>query len=243
MRVLLLLVLLLGPVRVPARAAEPVDVLLVLVSDVSYSIDSTKYALQKEGYASAFNDPRVLAAIRGGVIGSVAVAYVEFAGSHEVQTVLGWRVVRDAASAGALAEALSAAPRSFAGRTSISAGIDRAMVLLGEPPFEATRRVIDVTLDGTNNSGRDAGAARDDAAAAGITVNALAILTEPGPFTPPQVQAHMNPPGGLTEWTRQNVVGGPGGFVTEARDFHAFGEALTRKLVNEIASLAPPTRM
>ena len=239
MRVLLILMLLLAP----ARAAEPVDLLLVLVSDVSRSVDDAEFALTKEGYAAAFNDPRVLAAIRGGAIGAIAVAYVEFAGSHEVRTVMDWHVVRDDASARAMTDALSAAPRAFWGRTSISAGIDRAMVLLQEPPFEATRRVIDVVLDGSNNSGRDAAAARDDAVAAGVTVNGLAILTDPGPFAPPQVTAHVNPPGGLTEWTRQNVMGGPGGFVVEAREFQAFGEAMTRKLVNEIASLAGPARL
>ena len=239
MRVLMILLLLLSP----ARAAEPVDLLLVLVSDVSRSVDDAEFALTKEGYAAAFNDPRVLSAIRGGAIGAIAVAYVEFAGSNEVKTVLDWHVVRDEASARAMTDTLSAAPRAFWGRTSISAGIDRAMAMMQEPPFEATRRIIDVALDGTNNSGRDASAARDDAVAAGVTVNGIAILSDPGPFPPPQVAAHVNPPGGLTEWTRQNVMGGPGAFVIEAREFQAFGEAMTRKLINEIAEIAGPARL
>lgn len=236
MRVLLFLLCLLAPAGA-VRAAEPVDVMLVLVSDVSRSIDDGKYALQKQGYVAAFTDPRVLAAIRGGAIGAVGVAYVEFSGSHEVRTVLDWQVIRDAASAQAFADALAAAPRSFAGRTSISAGIDRAMLMLAEAPYEATRRVIDVALDGTNNSGRDAGAARDDAVAAGVTVNGLAILTAPNPDAPAFIRNHMDPPGGLGEWVKQNVIGGPRAFVVEASDFASFGEALTRKLVNEIAAL------
>jgi len=230
MRALLVLLLL----ATAARAAEPVDVTLVLVSDVSRSVDDAEFRMQKAGYAAAFNDPRVLSAIRGGAIGAIAVAYVEFAGSYEVSTVLDWRVIRDAGSARAFTDALDAAPRSFWGRTSISAGIDRAMQLQSESGFETQRRVIDVAGDGTNNMGRDAGAARDDAVRAGMVVNGLAIINEhPVSYT----FAHVQPPGGLTEWYRQNVIGGPGAFVVEVRDFAAFGEAMTRKLVNEIAAL------
>ena len=230
MRALALLLLL----SVPARAAEPVDLALVLVSDVSRSVDDSEFRLEKEGYAAAFSDPRVLAAIRGGAIGAIAVSYVEFAGAYEVRTVLEWQIVRDPDSARRLADALDAAPRSFWGRTSISAGVDRAMQMLAESPFEAQRRVIDVAGDGTNNSGREVTAARDDAVAAGVTINGLAIINEhPVSYT----FAHVQPPGGLTEWYRQNVIGGPGAFVVEVREFPAFGEAMTRKLINEIAAL------
>ena len=37
----------------PARAAEKVDLLLVLASDVSRSVDGPKFKLQREGYAAA----------------------------------------------------------------------------------------------------------------------------------------------------------------------------------------------
>lgn len=229
---ILLLLLLIGAGA--ARAAEPVDMTLVLVSDVSRSVDDSEFQMEKAGYAAALNDPRVIAAIRGGAVGAIAIAYVEFAGSYEVNTVLDWRVVRDAASARQFTDALDGAPRSFWGRTSISGGIDRAMRLLTESGFEAQRRVIDVAGDGTNNSGREAAAARDDAVAAGVTVNGLAIINEhPVSYT----YAHVQPPGGLTEWYRQNVAGGTGSFVVEVREFPAFGEAMTRKLINEIAAL------
>ena len=228
MRVLALLLLLVRPVW----AAEPVDLALVLVSDVSRSVDDAEFRMQKAGYAAAFADPRVLRAIRNGAIGAIAVAYVEFAGSYEVRTVMDWRIVRDGAGAKAMTDAIEAAPRSFWGRTSISAGIDRAMQLLAEAPVEAQRRVIDVAGDGTNNSGRDVGAARDDAVKAGVVVNGLAIINEhPVSYT----FAHVQPPGGLTEWYRENVTGGPGSFVLEVREFGQFGEAMTRKLINEIA--------
>jgi hypothetical protein len=234
MRAIAVLLVLLWPAL--AHAAEAVDMVLVLVSDVSRSIDDSEFRMEKDGYAAAFNDPQVLAAIKGGPIGAIGVAYVEFAGSYEVRTVIDWRIIRDAASAREWTETLTAAPRSFWGRTSISAGIDRAMQLFAESPFEASRRVIDVAGDGTNNSGREVTAARDDALAAGVTINGLAIINEnPVSYT----FAHVQPPGGLPNWYKENVTGGVGSFVVEVHSFQTFGEAVTRKLINEIAATQP----
>ncbi len=151
----------------------------------------------------------------------------------EVKTVLDWSVIRDPASARAFVEKLTAAPRSYWGRTAISAGIDHAVGMLAESGFNASRQAIDVCGDGTNNAGREVSAARDDAVAAGITINGLAIINEhPVSWT----FAHVQPPGGLPNYYRENVTGGPGSFVLEVRDFKTFGDAMTRKLVAEIAT-------
>lgn len=216
----------------PARA-EDVDVALVLVTDVSRSIDDSEFKLEKEGYATAFTSPNVLQAIAGGPSGRIAVAYVEFASSFEVRTVLDWTVISDKASAEAFSTRLAAQPRSFWGRTAISAGIDQAVQLLAKAGITAPRHVIDVCGDGTNNAGRDVAKARDNALKTGATINGLAIINDhPVSWT----FAHVQPPGGLANYYRNNVTGGPGSFVVEVHDFHAFGEAMTRKLVNEIAA-------
>ena len=150
--------LLLLPLLIATPAmADDVDVALVLVTDVSRSIDDSEFALEKNGYASAFTSQKVLEAIQGGPTGKIAVAYVEFASSFEVRTVLDWTVIRDKASAQAFADRLTAAPRSFWGRTAISAGVDQAVQLLAESGMTAARRVIDVCGDGTNNAGREVG--------------------------------------------------------------------------------------
>jgi hypothetical protein len=216
-----------------AMAADDVDLALVLVSDVSRSIDDSEFALEKDGYAAAFTSEQVLAAIKGGPLGAIAVAYVEFASGFEVKTVLDWMVIRDPDSARAFVAKLSAAPRSYWGRTAISAGIDRAVGMLAESGFNASRRTIDVCGDGTNNAGREVSEARDDAVKAGVTINGLAIINEhPVSWT----FAHVQPPGGLEKYYRENVTGGTGSFVMEVRDFKAFGKAMTRKLVAEIAA-------
>jgi hypothetical protein len=222
----------------PAKA-DDVDVALVLVTDVSRSIDDSEFKLEKDGYAAAFTNQKVVEAIHGGPAGKIAVAYLEFASSFEVRTVLEWTVISDKASAQAFVDRLTAAPRSFWGRTAISAGVDQAVQLLAESGMNATRHVIDVCGDGTNNAGREIADARDDAVKAGITINGLAIINDhPVSWT----FAHVQPPGGLPNYYRQNVTGGPGSFVLEVHDFSTFGEAMTRKLVNEIASVAAPSQ-
>jgi hypothetical protein len=222
----------------PARA-DDVDVALVLVTDVSRSIDDIEFKLEKDGYSSAFVSDKVLAAIHGGPLGKIAVSYVEFASSFEVRTVLDWTVIRDKASAQAFVDQLAAAPRSFWGRTAISAGIDLGVRMFHESGFTASRQVIDVCGDGTNNAGRDVAEARDEAVTAGITINGLAIINDhPVSWT----FAHVQPPGGLANYYRENVTGGPGSFVLEVHDFSSFGEAMTRKLVDEIAARPPGSR-
>jgi hypothetical protein len=220
-------------------AAGAVDVALVLVDDVSRSIDDSEFVLQKDGYAAAFTDPKVISAISGGANGAIVVSYIEFADEDQVRTVIDWTVIRDENSARAFVEALKAAPRSVAGRTAISAGIDHAVQMLTETAFTTERRVIDVCGDGTNNDGRSVDAARDGAVAAGITLNGLAIIND-HPFS--MIYAHVQPPGGLAKYYREHVTGGIGSFVVEIHEFHTFAEAMTRKLLSEIAANQAPAR-
>ena len=218
----------------PART-EPVDLLLVLAADVSRSVDSQKFQLQREGYAAALADPRVIDAIQSGRRGRIGVLFLEWSGFGNQKVVIDWTVVDGPKAAQAFGDRLLESPRSFADRTSISGGIDAAVAQLARAPFEAQRRTIDVSGDGTNNAGRDVGLARDEALALGISINGLVILSDtPLPWNP----EHTNPPGGLTKYYRDNVIGGPGSFALEAKDFNSFGEAIVKKMIAEIAELS-----
>jgi hypothetical protein len=223
----------------PMARAEKVDVALVLAADVSRSIDDDEFKLQRQGYAAAITNPRVLHAIAAGQGGAIAICFVEWSGPEEQQVIADWTVIRDGESAAAFAATLLAAPRAFVGRTALSAALDFSRAYLAKVGAAAERRIIDVSGDGTNNSGRSVRDARDEAVAAGVTVNGLAIINEhpnPGYF------AHTQPPEGLPEYYRQNVVGGAGAFLMVVQDFNSFGEAITNKLINEIAGSAAPTR-
>ena len=215
-----------------ARAQEQVDLLLVLASDVSRSVDTRKFQLQREGYAAALSNRRVVEAIQSGPHGKIAICFVEWSGATSVKLVIDWTIVGDAASARKIGDQMLELPRSFADRTSISGGIEFAMSQFNRSPFEATRRTIDVSGDGTNNAGRDVTLARDEAVKAGVTVNGLVILSQNQvPWNP----EHTNPPGGLEHYYRENVIGGPGSFVVAAEGFESFGKAIIKKMIAEIA--------
>lgn len=221
----------------PARAAEPVDLLLVLAADVSRSVDSEKFKLQREGYAAAIADRRVIEAITAGRNHRIAVLFLEWSGLGNQKVVIDWMPIDGPKAAQEFGDRLLESPRSFADRTSISGGIDFAVAQIARAPFAAERQTIDVSGDGTNNAGRNVSQARDEALALGIAINGLVILSErPMPWNP----EHTNPPGGLANYYRTNVTGGPGSFVLEAKDFGSFGEAIIKKMIAEIADATLP---
>jgi hypothetical protein len=238
LRVLLPLFLSIVSAAMPcARAAEPADLLLVLAADVSRSVDRAKFELQRQGYAAAISDPLVLDAIKSGQHRRIAVCFVEWSGFGAQKLVVGWTAISDFESAQQFSLRVLEAPRSFADRTSISGGLEFAAEQFAQAPFEASRRTIDISGDGTNNSGREVTLVRDEVLAKGITINGLVILSDrPLSFNP----EHTNPPGGLEAYYRDNVVGGPGAFVMAAKDFSTFGKAILNKLIAEIALAAPP---
>jgi hypothetical protein len=236
---MLLALLVAGAVLAPiaASAADDVDLLLVLAVDVSRSIDAGKFQLQREGYAAAVADPRVLDAIKSGRAGRIGLTFVEWSGVGAQKVVIDWMTIGDADSAKSFGDRLLEAPRSFADRTSISGAIEFAMGQLDKAPYESTRRTIDVSGDGTNNAGRDVALQRDDAVAKGITINGLVILSDnPMSWNPD----HTNPPGGLANYYKTNVVGGPNAFVMVAENFNSFGQAIIKKMIAEVAQAHEP---
>lgn len=213
-----------------ATAGEPVDLQLVLAADVSRSINEERFQMQRQGYASAIADPRVVRAMTGGRLGRIALTYCEWSGAYAQRSIVDWSVISDEETAADFAARLLSVPRPFAGPTAIGEAIRFAVAELARCPHPCERRVIDVSGDGTNNNGPPVEVARDLAVAAGITVNGLAILSaEPNPFNP----THTHPPGGLDEYYRQNVIGGPGAFLISVMGFESFGFAMVNKLLRE----------
>ena len=216
--------------------AETADVAIALTADVSRSIDDEEFQLQRQGYAAAVTNPQFMQAIQSGPHGAVALCFLEWAGPDQLAVVVKWMVIRDGKGAAEFAKILLDAPRSSAGRTAIGAGIDFAVAQFETGGVAAKRRIIDVSGDGSNNSGRLVTDARDEAVAKGITINGLAIINEktsgePGTFR----YVHTHPFGGLPNYYRDNVIGGPGAFVLQIVNFDTFAEAMTNKLLTEIS--------
>lgn len=218
-----------------ATAKTPVDLELVLAVDVSGSIDEEEARLQRDGYVAAIADPKVVAAITGGMLGRIAVTYFEWAGEGWQSPVLDWRVIRDQASASAFAAELAKVQINAGPWTSISSAIDFAVPRFAENDYDGTRRVIDISGDGANNSGRLAPVARDDAVRRGVIINGLPIVND-------RMNISRRPIPNLDLYYRNCVIGGPGAFIVVAHDFRDFARAIRRKLILEIAGVAVPPR-
>ena len=204
-----------------AFAQTTVDTQLVLAVDASGSVSQYRFELQKQGYVAALRDPRVLNAIRSGMNGAIAVSMFQWTGARLQAEVIPWMVIRDEETANATSAAVAAVPRRlFGGGTSLSGASDYAMALFPRGAFRGERRVIDISGDGSNNSGRPDALARDEAVAKGVVINGLPILTvEPD----------------LDDYYREHVMGGEGSFVIAIKRFEDFAEAIVRKLIAEIA--------
>jgi hypothetical protein len=205
-------------VRVPV---VDVDLALVLATDTSGSVSNDRMTLQIHGLAHAFQNPRVIDAVGSGQYGRIAVTLVEWSSKDRQDQIIDWTLIEDDASARRFAAAIMRANRSIPGATSIGGAIDFSVKLLSECGYRATRRVIDVSGDGRENDGdRDVTETRDDAVAAGITINGLPIM---------EVEEELD------LYYHENVIGGPDAFMIVATDFESFGKAILQKLIHEIA--------
>ncbi|WP_372619909.1 DUF1194 domain-containing protein [Falsiroseomonas sp.] len=232
--------LLLGALAAPAlladraRAAdkEPVDVELVLAVDVSRSVDQEEQEMQLRGYAAAFRDRKLIEGIASGPLGQIAVSLFTWSDWHIQELLVPWAKIDSAAAAERVAAAIDAAPRRAWLYTSISGAIDFAADLFGRE-YEGTRRVVDISGDGVNNSGRPLAEARAEALGKGVVLNGLAVLDR----TPQPWSAGLPP---LDDYYREQVIGGPGSFLMVAEGFDAFETAVKRKIIREIAAAPPP---
>ena len=204
----------------PAKA-EVVDLELLLAIDTSISVDAEEFRLQVQGLAQAFRDPRVLAAIRAAGGRGVAVSVVQWASHNDQFIAIDWTKVQDPEGALQLSQAIAGMPRRFAGYgTAITSALRFCVPLFFGNGFEARRRIIDVSGDGSDNRGPLPNLMRDVAIRAGITINGLAIRNEE-----PNLDFYYN----------RYVIGGTGAFIITADDYHDFADAIVVKLVREIS--------
>ncbi len=215
-------------VSAPASAI-PVGLELVLLIDVSGSVDGSEYATQKNGYVNAFQSAAVQNAILASVGGAIAVTFVEWSGAAQQSQVVGWSLINSVASSNAFAAAVNSVGRAFSGQTGIQNAIRYGAGLFGTETggasngYESVRQVMDVSGDGECNDGTCTVAfGRDYALSQGVdTINGLAI----GPMA-------------ITNYYNSAVKGG-GGFVIDVANFTDFSAAIERKLVREISNNVP----
>jgi hypothetical protein len=221
-RLLATAILLLAPAVNPGdllAQSRDVDLQLVLALDSSGSVNFREFELQAVGIAHALRDPEVIEAIEHWTPGGIAVSVVQWSGQRQQVVAVDWTVVGDRVSVHALATRIEAMGRSMIGETAIGDVLRFAIEHLERRPFRGARRIIDVSGDGKSNAGVAPGPLRDAAAAAGITVNGLAILND-------DLTVDL--------YYADHVIGGPDAFVVTARDYRDFVRAMRLKLLREI---------
>ena len=212
-----------------AQTEGEVDLALVLAVDVSRSMDPEEQELQRQGFIEAFRSPLVHDAVRAGILGRIMLTYMEWSADTYQHVIVPWTIIEGADGANEFADRLSRAPMARVSRTSISGAIDAGVKLLNEAGVEALRRVIDISGDGPNSSGRMVTLARDEAVARGIAINGLPImLKRPTGFGDME---------NLDRYYHDCVIGGPGAFIVPVRERSQFAEAIRTKIIREIAIL------
>jgi hypothetical protein len=210
--------------------ADCADLSLVLAIDASSSVNDDEYKVQTQGYAAALVNPEVQRALADA--GRVEMAVVFWADASMPRQVIPWRDIRDPGDAAAFGAQIVGTQRRSFGNTDIGSGLDAALDLLDQPGRCTARAVVNISGDGRESvfgPSLDAipiEVARARALALGVTVNALAILTDE-PV--------------LDDYYRANVVTGPGAFVMTVEGFDTFAEGIQRKLVREIAPFVGAT--
>jgi Protein of unknown function (DUF1194) len=101
----------------PPDQAVEVDLALVLAVDISYSMDIEELNLQRNGYIEAITSKPVLDAIKNGMLGKIALTYLEWAGNATQYVIADWTLIDGEASARAFAQTLQTAPIRRASRS------------------------------------------------------------------------------------------------------------------------------
>jgi hypothetical protein len=202
-----------------AAQDRAVDLQLVLAVDSSGSVDFGEFELQAVGIARALRHPEVVAAIEGWTPNGVAVSVVHWSGRSQQVVAVDWTRVGDRASLETLAARIETMGRSLLGETAIGDMLRFAIDHFERGPYRGLRRIVDVSGDGRSNAGVTPRPLRDAAAAAGITINGLAILND-------DLTVDL--------YYADHVIGGPDAFVMTAGDYDDFARAMRLKLLREI---------
>ncbi|MEB2844343.1 DUF1194 domain-containing protein [Rhizobiales bacterium RZME27] len=215
-----------------AAAGGEVDVELALAVDVSRSMDYEEVQIQRQGYVEALSHPEFITAVKGGMLGRIAISYYEWAGEVDQASVIDWQIIETAEDAKAFAEKLAARPVATQRRTSISAAISYGATSIISNNYRGMRQVIDVSGDGPNNIGVPVLPVRDRAIESGIVINGLAIMLRPSGTA-----------GGLDRYYSDCVAGGPGSFVLPVHKIEDFAIAIRRKMVMEVSNILPSPKL
>lgn len=190
-------------------------VALILLMDVSASIDDANWQKQRDGTADALAHPTVQGIVEA-LEGGITIQAMVFGGRAHV--ALPWRVARTSLDLDAFATDMKALQRRTEMATNTGHAIETALDQMAQTPCTPAKKVIDLSTDGIDDK-TTMEAARDKAQARGITVNAIGV------------GAYHN----LETFLRDSTITEDGfAIISEAWD--DFARAILRKIRTEIAA-------
>ena len=205
-------------------AIEIVDVELQLLIDISGSVNSSEYQLQMNGYKAAFESSNVQNAIINGTNGKIAVQLIMWSGSSQQEVMIDWTLVDSPTASNAFASSIDMLARPFSGMTAIGSAINYGYTHFENNGFQGLAQVMDVSGDGTNNSGMSPEDARDNAIAAGVDkINGIVITSNQN----------------VIDEYENKVVAGNNAFLLAPATFDDFQSAIEVKIASEIEGVAP----
>ncbi|WGI20797.1 DUF1194 domain-containing protein [Amylibacter sp. IMCC11727] len=192
---------------------------LVLAVDVSASVSTREYELQRDGIAAALRDPEVIDWIVAPAGSEVELFIFEFGNRNYQWYWVNWTKITSEAVLAQVADTVAAVQRN---RESQSTGLGEAILAGADALASRTcaQKTIDVSGDGKNNVGVRPQDVKDRLRADGITVNGLVIATQ----DIAEMSAYYN----------ANVIVGDGSFVETAGGFEDYARAMKRKLLREL---------
>ncbi|HUT05123.1 MAG TPA: DUF1194 domain-containing protein [Nitrosopumilaceae archaeon] len=214
---------------VGAQVDTPVALELLMLQDVSGSVNTGEFNLQRDGYEAAFRDSNVIQKLEACDGQCIAVKLVYWAGTDQQETAAEWTLVCNAEDAAAFADLIAAADRPDFGDNPSTAPGDAIDAMFNPVDqfatngFDGLRQVIDVSGDGQQN---DPTSANTDS-----TDNAVTLALDSG----------VDAINGLTIGTSNNVEdfyedhikAGSGAFVIGAATFEDFVPAIAQKIADE----------
>src|SRR6056297_369028 len=191
---------------------------LVLAVDVSNSIDDGEYRIQAEGLADALDDPRIREEL---VRGKVALTVIQWSGAGRQEITIPWRRMETPGDVRAMSLEAREMKRAFVmSDTAVGELVRFALGQFASVP-DCTRRVIDVSGDGSDNAGTDPRAARRLAESRGVQINGLAI---------------EGIGVAITNFYRSQVITRDG-FVMTATGHATYAETLRQKILREVSAV------
>ncbi|MCF6273592.1 MAG: DUF1194 domain-containing protein [Rhodobacteraceae bacterium] len=198
-----------------AKPALACKVALILLMDVSTSIDSGEFAFQRDGLADALLDTELANVL---VRDQVSLMVVQWSGRNEQAVVLPWRRMLSLSEVQGFSDRVRGMRRVFVNsKTAVGSALSFAIPQFGAVG-DCVRQVIDVSGDGASNSGLETSGQSRRAARLGIEINGVAI----------DIMGNA-----ISQYYRRYVVT-PGGFVMTSTGFSDYPRTIRAKLLREL---------